>query len=32
VVLMPHRTYNQSFNHPKVQRIRNLDELFDYLD
>jgi uncharacterized HAD superfamily protein len=31
VVLMPHRTYNHSFNHPRVQRIQNLAELFDYL-
>jgi uncharacterized HAD superfamily protein len=31
VVLMPHRTYNQSFDHPRVQRIRDLDELFAYV-
>ena len=31
VVMMPHRHYNQSFNHPKVKRIRNLDELFSCL-
>jgi hypothetical protein len=32
VVFMPHRTYNQSFVHPRVQRIQDLDELFAYLD
>ncbi|OLC69835.1 MAG: hypothetical protein AUH87_05590 [Deltaproteobacteria bacterium 13_1_40CM_4_54_4] len=32
VVLMPHRIYNQSFNHPRVQRIQDLAELFDYLE
>ena len=32
VVLMPHRPYNQSFKHPRVQRIRDLDELFTYLN
>jgi FMN phosphatase YigB (HAD superfamily) len=32
VVFMPHRTYNQSFSHPRVQRIQDLDELFAYLD
>lgn len=31
VVLMPHRSYNQSFNHPRVERIQHLDELFAYL-
>lgn len=31
VVLMPHRPYNQSFDHPKVQRIQEIDELFNYL-
>jgi uncharacterized HAD superfamily protein len=31
VVMMPHRPYNQSFAHPKVQRIQDLDELFNYL-
>jgi hypothetical protein len=31
VVLMPHRPYNQSFSHPKVQRIHDLDELFSYI-
>jgi uncharacterized HAD superfamily protein len=30
-VFMPHRPYNQAFNHPKVRRIRELDELFDHL-
>jgi uncharacterized HAD superfamily protein len=32
VVLMPHRSYNQSFNHPRVQRIQDLNELFVYLE
>jgi uncharacterized HAD superfamily protein len=32
VVLMPHRPYNRSFHHPRVQRIQDLAELFDYLD
>lgn len=32
VVLMPDRSYNQSFSHPKVQRIQDLEELFAYLD
>jgi uncharacterized HAD superfamily protein len=31
VVMMPHRSYNGSFQHPKVQRIQDLEELFDYL-
>jgi len=31
VVLMPHRPYNQTFSHPRVQRIQDLNELFDYL-
>jgi hypothetical protein len=29
LVLMPHRPYNQAFEHPRVCRIRELDELFD---
>jgi hypothetical protein len=29
---MPHRSYNQSFNHPRVQRIQDLSELFVYLE
>lgn len=32
VVLMPHRPYNQAFNHPRVQRIRDLDELFAIIE
>jgi len=32
VVLMPHRSYNQSFNHHRVQRIQDLNELFVYLE
>lgn len=28
IVMMPHRSYNQSFNHPHVQRITTLEELF----
>jgi len=31
MVMMPHRPYNRAFNHPKVQRIDDLDELFAYL-
>jgi hypothetical protein len=31
LVLMPHRPYNQAFDHPKVRRIQQLDELFDCL-
>ncbi|HWH77624.1 MAG TPA: hypothetical protein VNT76_09650 [Candidatus Binatus sp.] len=31
VVMMPHRPYNQRFEHPKVQRIQDLTEMFDYL-
>jgi uncharacterized HAD superfamily protein len=30
-VMMPHRPYNQAFDHPKVQRIHDLNELFGYL-
>ena len=30
-VLMPHRPYNRSFTHPRVQRIWNFSELFAYL-
>ena len=30
-VVMPHRHYNQSFNHPRVKRIWNFSELFSYL-
>ena len=32
VVLMPHRPYNQSFRHPKVQRIHGLAEVFSFLE
>jgi uncharacterized HAD superfamily protein len=32
VVMMPHRCYNNSFQHPRVQRIQDLDELFAYLE
>jgi len=32
IVLMPHRPYNQMFDHPRVTRIQNLDELFGYID
>jgi uncharacterized HAD superfamily protein len=31
VVFMPHRSYNQAFDHPKVRRIQQLEELFEYL-
>ncbi|MEK7334108.1 MAG: hypothetical protein AAB222_02150 [Candidatus Binatota bacterium] len=30
IVMMPHRHYNQSFDHPKVKRIWNFNELFSY--
>jgi uncharacterized HAD superfamily protein len=32
LVLMPHRSYNQTFNHPRVQRIQDLAALFAYVD
>ncbi|OGQ76670.1 MAG: hypothetical protein A3G40_14260 [Deltaproteobacteria bacterium RIFCSPLOWO2_12_FULL_57_22] len=32
IVLMPHRTYNQEFTHPRVRRIQNFNELFTYVD
>ncbi|MFQ5812938.1 MAG: hypothetical protein ACE5I2_07100 [Anaerolineae bacterium] len=31
IVLMPHRPYNQSFNHPRIKRIRDLNAMFSYL-
>lgn len=31
VVFMPHRPYNQDFEHPNVRRIQAMDELFDFL-
>jgi uncharacterized HAD superfamily protein len=31
VVMMPHRAYNSTFNHPRVQRIQELTELFSFL-
>ena len=31
MVLMPHRPYNRSFNHPAVKRIQNFSELFSHL-
>jgi uncharacterized HAD superfamily protein len=31
IVFMPNRPYNQAFSHPKVQRIHELDELWEYL-
>jgi len=31
MVLMPHRPYNRSFNHPAVKRIHNFSELFSHL-
>ena len=31
VVFMPHRSYNQSFHHPKVKRIQKLNELFEFV-
>ena len=30
-VFMPHRPYNQSFHHPKVRRIQELNELFEFV-
>jgi uncharacterized HAD superfamily protein len=30
-VFMPHRPYNQAFNHPKVRRVRHFDEIFEFL-
>lgn len=30
-VIMPHRLYNQSFTHPRVNRIQSFGELFSYL-
>ncbi len=32
LVLMPHRSYNQHFDHPRVQRIHDLDQLFAYIE
>jgi uncharacterized HAD superfamily protein len=32
VVMMPHRTYNGSFTHPRVRRIRDLAELFEFIE
>jgi uncharacterized HAD superfamily protein len=31
VVMMPHRPYNSEFNHPGVQRIHELREIFSFL-
>lgn len=31
-VLMPHRSYNQNFAHPRVKRIRNFSELFSHIE
>jgi uncharacterized HAD superfamily protein len=30
-VFMPHRPYNQAFNHPRVRRVQQLDEIFDHV-
>jgi len=30
-VFMPHRSYNQAFNHPRVRRVQQLDEIFDHV-
>jgi uncharacterized HAD superfamily protein len=30
-VLMPHKPYNQAFNHPKVLRIHDFDELWEHV-
>lgn len=32
LVFMPHRRYNQSFEHPRVRRIRTLNDLAAYLE
>jgi uncharacterized HAD superfamily protein len=32
LVMMPHRTYNCAFNHPRVQRIQDLTEIFSFLN
>jgi uncharacterized HAD superfamily protein len=32
VVMMPHRPYNGSFAHPKVRRIQNLAEIFEFIE
>lgn len=32
IVLMPHRTYNQDCNHPRVKRIWGFSELFTCMD
>lgn len=32
VVMMPHRPYNQHFDHPKVQSIQDLNGMFAYLE
>ena len=31
VIMMPHRTYNSAFHHPRVQRIQSLTEIFSFL-
>ncbi len=31
LVMMPHRTYNSTFSHPRVQRIQDLTEIFSFL-
>jgi uncharacterized HAD superfamily protein len=31
VVMMPHRAYNRNFDHPRVRRIEDLNEMFVYL-
>ena len=31
MVLMPHRPYNRSFNHPAVTRIHKFSEVFSHL-
>jgi hypothetical protein len=32
VVMMPHRPYNSCFNHPGVQRIQQLGEIFAFIN
>jgi uncharacterized HAD superfamily protein len=30
-VMMPHRSYNSAFSHPRVQRVQDLTEIFSFL-
>ena len=31
IFMMPHRTYNRAFEHPKIHRIQDLNQMFAYL-